>query len=75
MDCKITNSNRRNLNLKPKRLYFNDFKDLFIHFNGTVVIIFNLIFLLFLQVFLLQYNLKAHYESQHYLLLQLRYHL
>ena len=23
MDCKITNSNRRNLNLKPKRLYFN----------------------------------------------------
>lgn len=37
MDCKITNSNRRNLNLKPKRLYFNYFKDRFIHFNGTVV--------------------------------------
>ena len=40
IDCKITNSNRRNLNLKPKRLYFNYFKDRFIHFNRTVVIIY-----------------------------------
>lgn len=36
-DCKITNSNRRALKTTRKRLYFSDFKERLVHFNGTVV--------------------------------------
>ena len=35
--CKITNSNRRALKATRKRLYFSDFKERLVHFNGTVV--------------------------------------
>ena len=35
--CKITNSNRRALKIYRKRLYFSDFKERLVHFNGTVV--------------------------------------
>ncbi|MBQ9286608.1 MAG: hypothetical protein IJ209_10075, partial [Bacteroidaceae bacterium] len=35
--CKITNSNRRALKTARKRLYFRDFKERLVHFNGTVV--------------------------------------
>ncbi|MBR0273739.1 MAG: hypothetical protein IJQ59_06590, partial [Bacteroidaceae bacterium] len=35
--CKNTNSNRRALKTARKRLYFSDFKERLIHFNGTVV--------------------------------------
>ena len=39
-DYKITNSNRRVLQTGRKRHYFSDFKERLVHFNGTVVIIF-----------------------------------
>ena len=35
--CKITNSNRRALKATRKRLYFSDFKERLVHFNGTVM--------------------------------------
>ena len=36
--CKITNSNRRALKTARNRLYFSDFKERLVHFNGTVVL-------------------------------------
>ena len=37
LDCKVTNSSPLTREITPKRLYFNNFKDRFVHFNGTVV--------------------------------------
>ena len=37
--CKITISNRRAFKTACKRLYFSDFKERLVHFNGTVVVI------------------------------------
>ena len=37
-NCKSTNSNRCTLEISCKRLYFNQFKERLVHFNGTVVI-------------------------------------
>jgi len=36
-DCKSTNSNPCTLKTTRKRLYFSDFKEQLVHFNGTVV--------------------------------------
>ena len=35
--CKITNSNRRAFKTARKRLYFSDFNERLVHFNGTAV--------------------------------------